>query len=197
MEMQKTIKKPVRFSGKGIHTGSFCNMTLLPAKENQGIIFIRKDKNYFKIKADLDFVVSTKRSTNLALKNIHVKTVEHILSAIAGNNIDNLTIEIDNEEIPILDGSAREFSKKISEAGIENQNAYKRIYKINKQIKYFDENTGSEIIAIPSNKFELDVTIDYKDKILGIQNAKLEDLSNFNKEIAIRFDIFLKWVDLT
>ena len=98
MEKQKTIKESIQFSGKGIHTGAFTNMTLLPAKENKGIVFVRTDKDNFEIKADIDFVVSTERSTNLAIKDTHVKTVEHILAAIAGYNIDNLIIEIDNEE---------------------------------------------------------------------------------------------------
>jgi len=184
MEKQKTIKKSIQFSGKGIHTGSFTNMTLIPAKENKGIVFIRTDKNDFEIKADIDFVVSTNRSTNLAIKDIHVKTVEHILAAISGNNIDNLIIEIDNEEIPILDGSAREFSEKISEVGLVEQNSYKKIYKINKEIRYFDKETGSEIIAMPSENFQLDVTIDYNSKTLGVQNSTLNNISDFSKEIA-------------
>ena len=184
MEKQKTIKKSIHFSGKGIHTGSFTNMTLIPAKENKGIIFVRTDKDNFEIKADIDFVVSTNRSTNLAIKDIHVKTVEHILAAVSGNNIDNLTIEIDNEEIPILDGSAREFSEKISEVGLVEQNSYKKIYKINKEIRYFDKETGSKIIAIPSEYFQLDVTIDYNSKTLGVQNSTLNNISDFSKEIA-------------
>ena len=184
MEKQKTIKKSIQFSGKGIHTGSFTNMTLLPAKENKGIVFIRTDKDDFEIKADINFVVSTNRSTNLAIKDIHVKTVEHILAAVSGNNIDNLIIEIDNEEIPILDGSAREFSEKISEVGLVEQNSYKKIYKINKEIRYFDKETGSEIIAMPSEDFQLDVTIDYNSKTLGVQNSTLNNISDFSKEIA-------------
>lgn len=184
MEKQKTIKKSIQFSGKGIHTGSFTNMTLLPAQENKGIVFIRTDKNNFEIKADIDFVVSTNRSTNLAIKDIHVKTVEHILSAVSGNNIDNLIIEIDNEEIPILDGSAKEFSEKISAVGLVEQNSYKKIYKINKEIRYFDKETGSEIIAMPSENFQLDVTIDYNSKTLGVQNSTLNNISDFSKEIA-------------
>ena len=75
MEKQKTIKNSIQFSGKGIHTGSFANMTLIPAKENKGIVFVRTDKDDFEIKADINFVVSTNRSTNLAIKDIHVKTV--------------------------------------------------------------------------------------------------------------------------
>ena len=184
MEKQKTIKNSIQFSGKGIHTGSFANMTLIPAKENKGIVFVRTDKDDFEIKADINFVVSTNRSTNLAIKDIHVKTVEHILAAISGNNIDNLIIEIDNEEIPILDGSAKEFSEKISEVGLVEQNSYKKIYKINKEIRYFDKETGSEIIAIPSENFQLDVTIDYNSKTLGVQNSTLNNISDFSKEIA-------------
>jgi len=184
MEKQRTIKKSIQFSGKGIHTGVFTNMTLVPAKENKGIVFVRTDKDNFEIKADIEFVVSTERSTNLATKDTHVKTVEHILAAISGNNIDNLIIEIDNEEIPILDGSAKEFSEKISETGIIKQNAYKKIYEINKEIRYFDEETGSEIIAIPSENFQLDVTIDYNSETLGVQNSTLNNIKNFGKEIA-------------
>ena len=184
MEKQKTIKKSIQFSGKGIHTGAFTNMTLVPAKENKGIVFVRTDKDNFEIKADIEFVVSTERSTNLAIKDTHVKTVEHILAAISGNNIDNLIIEIDNEEIPILDGSAKEFSEKISETGVIKQNAYKKIYEINKEIRYFDEETGSEIIAIPSENFQLDVTIDYNSETLGVQNSTLNNIKNFGKEIA-------------
>ena len=184
MEKQKTIKKSIQFSGKGIHTGSFANMTLIPAKENKGIVFVRTDKDDFEIKADINFVVSTNRSTNLAIKDIHVKTVEHILAAISGNNIDNLIIEIDNEEIPILDGSAREFSEKISEVGLVEQNSYKKIYKINKEIRYFDKETGSEIIAMPSENFQVDVTIDYNSRTLGVQNSTLNNISDFSKEIA-------------
>ena len=184
MEKQRTIKKSIQFSGKGIHTGVFTNMTLVPAKENKGIVFVRTDKDNFEIKADVDFVVSTKRSTNLAINDTHVKTVEHILAAISGNGIDNLIIKIDNEEIPILDGSAKEFSEKISETGIIKQNAYKKIYEINKEIRYFDEETGSEIIAIPSKNFQLDVTIDYNSETLGVQNSTLNNIKNFGKEIA-------------
>ena len=184
MEKQRTIKKSIQFSGKGIHTGVFTNMTLVPAKENKGIVFVRTDKDNFEIKADVDFVVSTKRSTNLAINDTHVKTVEHILAAISGNGIDNLIIKIDNEEIPILDGSAKEFSEKISETGIIKQNAYKKIYKIKKRIRYFDEKTGSKIIAIPSEYFQIDVTIDYNSETLGVQSATLKKISDFRKEIA-------------
>ena len=111
---QKTIKKPINFSGKGIHTGSFTNMILIPAKENTGIKFIRTDlEGKPEIKADIDNLFSTERSTSLKKNNAEIHTVEHILAAITGACIDNIIIEIDNIEVPILDGSAKQFSEKI------------------------------------------------------------------------------------
>ena len=99
MEKQKTIKDTIHFSGNGIHTGVFTNMTLIPAKENNGIVFIRTDKDNIKVKAIVENIYSTDRSTNLKKNNVFVKTVEHVLAAIIGNNIDNIDILIDNEEI--------------------------------------------------------------------------------------------------
>ena len=99
MEKQKTIKDTIHFSGKGIHTGVFTNMTLIPAKENNGIVFVRKDKDNTRIKAIIENIYSTERSTNLKKNSVFVKTVEHILAAIVGNNIDNIDILIDNEEV--------------------------------------------------------------------------------------------------
>ena len=107
MEKQKTIKDTIHFSGKGIHTGVFTNMTLIPAKENNGIVFIRTDKDNIRVKV---FIVENIYSTEKyqsQKNNVFVKTVEHVLAAIVGNNIDNIDILIDNEEVPILDGSAQ------------------------------------------------------------------------------------------
>tara|TARA_B100000902_G_scaffold399561_1_gene471033 strand:+ start:24119 stop:25501 length:1383 start_codon:yes stop_codon:yes gene_type:complete len=184
MERQKTIKKDISFSGHGIHTGVFTNMTLIPAPENTGIVFIRTDKKFLKIKADVENVISTERSTNLSVGNVLVKTVEHILAAISGNDIDNIYINIDNEEIPIMDGSAKIFSDEISKTGIISQNAQKKIYVIEKKIRYYDKDSDTEIIALPSEGFEIDLTIDYNSKVLGTQNIKLEKISDFNTEIS-------------
>ena len=121
---QKTIKKPINFSGKGIHTGSFTNMILIPAKENNGIKFIRTDlEGKPEIKADIDNLYSTERSTSLKKNNAEIHTVEHILAAITGACIDNIIIEIDNIEVPILDGSAKQFSEKIENIGFTIQDA--------------------------------------------------------------------------
>ncbi len=182
---QHTIKKECRFSCNGIHTGCFTNMSLLPAKENTGIVFVRKDLNNIRIQADVNNVISTERSTNLAKGNVEVRTVEHILAAISGNNIDNLIIEIDNIEIPILDGSAYEFSEKIKKAGIVGQKSIKKYYKLKRKISYNDPISGTEIHAIPYDGFKIDVTIDYDSKTLGKQKYTLEDMSMFHKEISL------------
>ena len=174
MSYGHTIKKECRFSGNGIHTGCFTNMSLLPAKENTGIVFVRKDLNNIRIQADVNNVISTERSTNLAKGNVEVRTVEHILAAISGNNIDNLIIEIDNIEIPILDGSSYEFSEKIKKAGIVGQKSIKKYYKLKRKISYNDPISGTEIHAIPYDGFKIDVTIDYDSKTLGKQKYTLE-----------------------
>ena len=184
MEKQKTIKDKIYFSGKGIHTGVFTNMILVPAKENNGIVFIRTDKDNIRVKANVENIYSTERSTNLKKNSVFVKTVEHILAAIVGNNIDNIDILIDNEEVPILDGSAKEFSEKITRVGLIEQKSCKYIYNIDKEIYYKDEESGTEIIAIPDEEYCIDVTIDYNSPTLGVQQSNLSSVKNFNSEIA-------------
>ena len=184
MEKQRTIKRSVSFSGKGIHTGIFSNITLKPATENKGIVFVRTDKDNFEIPADITYIVSTERSTNLGIKGVEVKTIEHLLAAITANNIDNLIIEIDNVEVPILDGSAKKFSDKISEVGTVKQKSFQKTYKVKREIRYLDEESGTEIIAIPSDNFSIETTIDYNSETLGIQKAVLNNLDEFNIEIA-------------
>ena len=122
-EMQQTIKEAICFSGSGIHTGVTTNMTLKPSKENSGIRFVRIDlKNHPEIKADISNVCDTDRSTSLKKGEAEIHTVEHILAAITGAEIDNIIIEVDNLEIPILDGSAKEFSNEL-QAGSSHETA--------------------------------------------------------------------------
>ncbi len=184
-KMQQTIKKEIRFSGVGIHTGVTTNITLKPATEGTGINFIRVDlEGSPKIKADITNLFTTERSTSLKKENAEVHTVEHILAAITGAEIDNIIIEVDNIEIPILDGSAKEFSYQIAKTGIITQKSKKEYFKINRSISFTDEETGAKLIASPSDNYEINVQIDYNSKTLGIQNATLNDISNFQKEIA-------------
>ena len=127
---QKTINNSATISGVGIHTGVHTNLTLLPAKANTGIRFIRSDlEGKPTIPANVDYVFSTNRSTNLKNKNSEVYTVEHVLAAIVAEGIDNIIIEVDNMEVPILDGSSIQFSELLSEVGIQELN------EINSEIK--------------------------------------------------------------
>ena len=184
-KMQQTIKENISFSGAGIHTGVLTNMTLKPAKEDTGIRFVRVDlEGNPEIKADVANVFATERSTSLKKGNAEIHTVEHILAAITGSGIDNIIIEVDNIEIPILDGSAQEFSNTIEKIGIISQKAKRKYFEITKTFTFTDEKTGAKLIATPSDNYEIDVEIDYNSKTLGIQNAALKNIAHFQTEIA-------------
>ena len=184
-KMQQTIKENISFSGAGIHTGVLTNMTLKPAKEDTGIRFVRVDlEENPEIKADVANVFATERSTSLKKGNAEIHTVEHILAAITGSGIDNIIIEVDNIEIPILDGSAQEFSNKITEIGVISQKSKRKYFEITKTFTFTDEKTGAKLIATPSDNYEIDVEIDYNSKTLGIQNAALKNIAHFQTEIA-------------
>lgn len=185
LEMQKTISNSVKFSGVGIHTGVLSNMTLKPSKEDTGIKFIRTDLNDKPIiNADIDYIFKTKRSTSLKKGEAEIQTVEHILAAITGAGIDNLIIEIDNIEVPILDGSSKDFTNKINEIGVKEQKSHKKYFRLKKNITFTNPETGAKFIASPSDHYELETRVDYNSKVLGIQSAYLDNITNFHKEIA-------------
>ena len=182
---QKTIKNSATISGVGIHTGVHTNLTLVPAKANTGIRFIRTDlEGKPTIPANVDYVFSTNRSTNLKIKNSEVYTVEHVLAAIVAEGIDNIIIEVDNMEVPILDGSSIKFSELISEVGIQELNEIKKFFEIKRKISFTDPESETTFIAIPADNYQIEVEIDYNSSVLGIQTATLEDLSEFKENIA-------------
>jgi len=182
---QKTIKDIIKISGFGIHTGVKTNVILKPAKEDNGIVFIRSDiESKPKIKALVQNVFSTERSTNLKQNNAEIRTVEHLLAAIAGSEIDNLDIEIDNIEIPILDGSSKKYSELISKIGTVNQNKEKKIFEIKRRISILDKDTGTQLIATPADEYQLEVEIDFDSKALKKQKAHLNSIIEFNSEIS-------------
>ena len=182
---QKTLKDIIKISGYGIHTGVKTNVTLKPAIEDNGIVFIRSDiKGKPKIKALVKNVFNTERSTNLKENNVEVRTVEHLLAAIAGSEIDNLDIEIDNIEIPILDGSSKKYSELISKIGTVNQNKEKKIFEIKRRISIVDKDTGTQLIATPADEYQLEVEIDFGSKALKKQKAYLNTIKDFVSEIS-------------
>ena len=181
---QQTIKTSVQLSGIGLHTGKYVNLTLRPAPINHGYKFVRIDLQSAIIEADVSNVSFTTRGTVISKNNASVSTVEHLLAALRGNDIDNVIIEIDGPEVPIFDGSALSFIQAIANSGIITQNCAREYIEIHEKIYYYDEKTETELTAYPSNDFVIDVSIDFNSDILKPQSANLKRLSHFNKEIA-------------
>jgi len=183
---QKTIKNPVSLSGIGLHSGQAVDVCIKPSGPNTGIIFKRIDlKNNNLIYPNFSNVSNTFLNTTISNEfGIKVSTIEHLLGALFGLGIDNAIIEINNEEVPILDGSAKEFVEKIIESGLENSNAPIKIIKINKKVEFKD---GSRFISIEPSKLSLDINFElkYENSIIGNQknqiNVYKDDLSDIFK----------------
>ena len=183
--MQKTIKKAVSVKGLGLHTGREVNLTFRPAPVNHGYVFKRTDlEGSPEIPADVKFVTDTSRGTTIEHNNASVQTIEHVLSSLAGLEIDNAIIEMDGPETPIMDGSARYFVEALIDAGIEEQNAEKDFFVIESVISFADPQNKVEIIAIPAQDFKVSVMIDFESNVLTSQNANLNKISDFQKQIA-------------
>ncbi|MEY2905208.1 MAG: hypothetical protein RJA52_1224 [Bacteroidota bacterium] len=197
MKNQQTIRNDFSLTGVGLHTGQTINLRFKSAPSNHGIVFQRIDlENQPLIPAEVSNVVSTNRGTVLKSNDAIVSTTEHILAAIAGCQIDNILIELDGPEIPILDGSAYPFVKAILESGIDTQNGEKEIFVLTEPIRYLNESTGTEIIALPSDHLEITALIDFNSKILGEQYASLSKIEDFKDEISSsRTFVFLHEVE--
>jgi UDP-3-O-[3-hydroxymyristoyl] N-acetylglucosamine deacetylase/3-hydroxyacyl-[acyl-carrier-protein] dehydratase len=182
---QKTISKEVSLQGIGLHTGNKVSLTFKPAAVNTGFTFVRADlEGQPAIEALACYVSDTQRGTNIEKNGVIINTSEHVLAAIVGLDIDNIIIEIDAPEPPIMDGSSKYFVEILEEAGISEQDAEREVYKVKDIISFKDEETGSEIMIMPSDKYEITTMVDFGTKILGTQNATLEKISDFKKEIA-------------
>jgi UDP-3-O-[3-hydroxymyristoyl] N-acetylglucosamine deacetylase/3-hydroxyacyl-[acyl-carrier-protein] dehydratase len=161
------------------------NLTFHPAPENFGIKFKRVDiEGQPVINADCDSVTSTNRGTTIGNNGSSVNTIEHVMAALAGMRIDNVLIEIDNSEIPILDGSSHFFTEALMKAGITEQEAEREVFEIDEVISFTDEEKEVEMMIVPAEEFRLSVTIDFNTEVLSIQNASLNSIDNFNTEIA-------------
>jgi len=184
-DKQKTISKPAELKGVGLHTGIHVTLRFLPAEVNTGIRFVRIDlPEPVEIPADVDYVVETARGTTLGINNVTIATVEHALAAASGLEIDNLIIELDGPEVPILDGSCKSFTSCLLEAGLIEQNAPRNYYELKTNVFYTDPSRNVEILAIPSDSFKVKVMIDFNSRVLGHQHAQMNDISEFNSEIS-------------
>ena len=185
MAKQQTIFNSVSLKGVGIHSGNEVNLTFKPAKENFGYAFCRTDLSGNPIiEADINYVVNTERGTTLEKDGVNIQTSEHVLAALVGLEIDNVLIEIDASEPPILDGSSKFFVEALIKAGITEQNEERKEYIVKDVISYYDEKTGSDITVIPSKFYEVTAMVDFGTRILGTQNATMKSLKEFKTDFA-------------
>ncbi|PID69166.1 MAG: UDP-3-O-[3-hydroxymyristoyl] N-acetylglucosamine deacetylase [Flavobacteriales bacterium] len=184
-QKQKTIQKEVKLSGVGLHTGKEVNLTFKPAPENYGYAFTRSDlEGSPVIEAKADYVVNTQRGTNLEKNGVRIHTCEHVLAALVGLDIDNICIELDAPEPPIMDGSSKFFVEALEKAGLKEQDAEIEEYIVKNIITYKDEVSGSEIILMPSSHYEITAMVDFGTKVLGTQNATLKSVADFKEDIS-------------
>lgn len=184
-EMQKTLKEEATLSGIGLHTGKEVSVTIKPAKENTGFVFVRTDlEGHPQVEADVNYVTTTERGTTLEKLGVRIHTCEHILAALVGCDIDNAILEMNSAEPPIMDGSSKYFVEAIEKAGIQEQNVPREYLVIKEVMSYTDPATGSEITVIPADKYEITTMVDFGTKVLGTQNATLKDVSEFKEEFS-------------
>ena len=182
---QTTIKKSISLQGVGIHTGNKVTLTFNPAVENTGYMFKRIDlPGQPEIEALSKYVIDTQRGTTLEKDGVKLKTVEHVLAALVGLEIDNVLIHIDSEEPPIMDGSSKFFVEALEKSGIRELSQNRSEYIVKNVLTYKDDQTGSEITVIPSDNYEVTTMVDYETKVLGTQNATLSDLSEFKDNFS-------------
>ena len=195
---QNTIEREVTISGKGLHTGLIVRLTFKPAPENFGFKFKRVDlANQPVIEASVSKVKGTSRGTVLKDGDVTISTIEHVMAALIGMDIDNVLIELDGPEAPILDGSAAPYVKILSEAGLVSQNADREYFEIKRKIVYRNAETGAELIAYPDDDFSIDVMISYNSVVLGNQYASYNRHTRFSDEIApCRTFVFVRELEM-
>ena len=184
-DKQHTLSASVSISGTGLHTGVLVDMTLKSANPGYGIQFQRIDlPNKPVIKADCDLVTDTSRGTTLQVGDAKISTVEHILAALVGLGVDNVLIELNGPEIPIMDGSSAPFIEMIEKTGVLEQDAAKAWYSIDENIFHYDEGKRVEMVALPSLDYQITTLIDFNSPVLGTQHAALKTIKDFKAEIS-------------
>lgn len=185
MAKQTTIAAEISLKGVGLHTGQEVTMTFKPALVNNGFTFVRVDlEGQPIIEADANYVVNTQRGTNLEKSGVMIQTPEHVLAALVGCDLDNVIIELNASELPIMDGSSKFFVEAIEKVGIVEQEAERKVYVVKEVISFLDEATGSEITVIPSEEYCVTAMVDFGTKVLGTQNATMKSIKEFKNEIA-------------
>lgn len=182
---QKTIQKKVSLQGVGLHTGNDVTLIFSPAPVNSGYSFKRMDLEGTPIiEAIASYVTNTQRGTRLEKNGVTIQTSEHVLAALVGMDIDNIVIEINASEPPIMDGSSKFFVEALEEAGIEEQDDFREEYVVTEVVSYIDEESGSEIVIMPAKEYQVTTMVDFGTKILGTQNATLNTIHDFKADIS-------------
>lgn len=182
---QNTISAPISLEGVGLHTGINVQLTFKPAPPDTGYVFVRDDiEAPNQIKADAQYVVNTDRGTNLEFGDLKIFTSEHVLAALVGLDITNCYIHLNAPEPPIMDGSSKYFVEALKKAGIAAQDEPGEYFEVTEVISYKDPDSGSEITVIPSDNYQVTTMVDFGTKVLGTQNATLENIADFETKIA-------------
>lgn len=185
MQLQQTLRKSYLFEGKGLHTGRVARMTVSPAPADTGIVFKRTDIGEDAlVEALAENVSSTARSTTISKGDASVSTIEHILSALTGMGVDNALIEIDNVEVPILDGSAKPYIEAIWKDGFQEQDAPRKYIELKETVEVVNEK-GSIVRLEPADDFFYDIKIDFNSKVLGVQHAQWDASVVYAEEIGV------------
>ena len=185
MQLQQTLRKSYLFEGKGLHTGRVARMTVSPAPADTGIVFKRTDIGEDAlVEALAENVSSTARSTTISKGDASVSTIEHILSALTGMGVDNALIEIDNVEVPILDGSAKPYIEAIWKDGFQEQDAPRKYIELKETVEVVNEK-GSVVRLEPADDFSYDIKIDFNSKVLGVQHAQWDSSVVYPEQIGI------------
>lgn len=185
MQLQQTLRKNYSFEGKGLHTGKVARMTVCPAPADTGIVFRRTDLGAgAEVAALAENVSNTARSTTISNETASVSTIEHILSALTGMGVDNAFIDIDNVEVPILDGSAKPYVDAIWKDGFEQQDAPRRYVELKETIEVFNEEKGSLVRIEPADEFSYEIKVDFNSRVLGVQYAQWTPSVVYAEEIG-------------
>ena len=186
MQMQQTLRKSYTFEGKGLHTGRVAKMVINPAPVDTGIRFRRTDiSEGAYIDALAENVSNTARSTTISQGEASVSTIEHIMSALTGMGVDNALIDIDNVEVPILDGSAKPYIDAIWADGFQEQDAPRRYVEISETIEIRNDEKGSVVRIEPAEEFSYDIKVDFNSRVLGVQNARWDASVVYPEQIGV------------
>ena len=198
MQLQQTLKKSYSFEGKGLHTGRVAKMVINPAPADTGIRFRRTDigEDAY-VPALAENVTSTARSTTISCGEASVTTIEHVLSALTGMGVDNAVIDIDNVEVPILDGSAKPYVDAIWADGFVAQDAPRRYIELKEAVEIRNDEKGSVVRIEPADDFTYDIKIDFNSRVLGVQHATWDESTVYAEEIGTcRTFVFFHEIEL-